>query len=226
MSAGVWLELGGDGHVPGVALAAPRTPVGCCHVASCGFPRSDCFLSRPPSRKGQEAIEGRKLVGLSPGEPAWRTGGSATPPGSPSRPGGPFGEKVAARPPVGRRGPGWEGAGRPPIFPSRARGIPHRSPRAVGKRSGDVNKPPSTALPAELGRARPLPPASVRAGCPPGTVACQRGDGVPWGIGARSGAGCGAGMFPEGPWVSCRGYGVPAKSAWLLREKRCRVTLD
>lgn len=42
------------------------------------FPSSDCFLSRPPSRKGQEAIEGRKLVGLSHGEPAWRTGGSAT----------------------------------------------------------------------------------------------------------------------------------------------------
>lgn len=42
------------------------------------FPHSDCFLSRPPSRKGQEVIEGRKLAGLSHRELACCTGGSAT----------------------------------------------------------------------------------------------------------------------------------------------------
>lgn len=31
--------------------------------------------------------------------------------------------------------------------------------------------------------------------------------------------------FPKGPWASCQGYGVPAKSIWLLQEKCCRVVL-
>lgn len=88
------------------------------------FPHSDCFLSRPPSRKGQEVIEGRKLVGLSHGELAWCTGGSAT-------------VWVPRLCQVTlQRGADLGGReSRVATLPFRSQGIPHRSLRAVWKRS-------------------------------------------------------------------------------------------
>lgn len=68
------LGLGGTGSSPG----SSPDPGGMLPRGFLRFPHSDCFLSRPPSRKGQEVIEGRKLAGLSHGELAWCTGGSAT----------------------------------------------------------------------------------------------------------------------------------------------------
>lgn len=69
-SWGAWGAWGSPG--------SPSDPGGMLPRGFLRFPHSDCFLSRPPSRKGQEVIEGRKLVGLSQGELAWCTGGSAT----------------------------------------------------------------------------------------------------------------------------------------------------
>lgn len=90
------------------------------------FPHSDCFLSRPPSRKGQEVIEGRKLVGLSHGELAWCTGGSATV-WVPS-----LCQGTLQR---GHEMQTWVGESRVATLPSRSQGIPSSSLRAVWKRS-------------------------------------------------------------------------------------------
>lgn len=127
------------------------------------FPRSDCFLSRSPSRKGQEAIEGRKLVGLSHGEQAWHTGGSATGRVPNPRQGSLRGEGGRSFP-AGRCKPGWEGGGRPP-FPSRA-GESLTTARELFGRGARCKQTSFTALPAEPGLARLLPPASMGAGCP------------------------------------------------------------
>lgn len=98
------------------------------------FPRSDCFLSRPPSRKGQEAIEGRKLVGLSHGEPALALGGLCHRPGPQPLPGVPLGRRWPVLPV--REVQTWVGGSRVAARPFPSWGIPHRSPRAVWKRSG------------------------------------------------------------------------------------------
>lgn len=172
------------------------------------FPRSDCFLSRPPSRKGQEAIEGRKLVGLSHGEPAWRVGGSATARVPSPRRGSLRGEGGWSSP-AGRCKPGWEGGGRPP-FPSQAgesltaagelfgRGARckqtsfHRPPRRAGSRSAAVARFDGCWL--FLGRPR------------------ANRDNVPCGIGAGSGAGHGTGHSQRVPGRAARDTGFLQKA--------------
>lgn len=206
MAVGVWLELGGAR-----ARGSPGSttdPGGMLPRGLLRFPRSDCFLSRPPSRKGQEAIEERKLVGLSHGEPAWRMGGSATTRVPSPHRGSLWGEGGWSFP-AGRCKPGWEGGGQPP-FPSQAGESLTAARELFGRgarcKQNSFHRPPR------------------RAGSCSAAVACSDGcwlllgrpranrDDVPCGIGAGSGAGHGTGHSQRVPGRAARDTGFLQKA--------------
>lgn len=169
LGGGGTLWLRGSGRSRGVhARGGPGSaadPSGTLPRGLLRFPCSDCFLSCPPSRKGQEAIEGRKLVGLSHKQPARRMGGSATT-GVPSSCQGLLQGGGGRWSLQGRYRPGWEVAGQPP-FPSLPEpGNPSPQPQSCLEKEHDVNKPPSTVLPAKPCLAWLLLPAPVGAGHP------------------------------------------------------------